>query len=156
MNNDAAIDFPGKKRPMPNHGHLVRWAKQGVLLLNTVMTVRLGHPNSHQKKGWEALTDEIIRIVDQHSRERKPNKGVVFLLWGKPAATKTQTLLSSANKTSSSSPHTIICTSHPSPFWERARQNNPFWEASALVGAMRHWSKWVTSLLIGKLTVICS
>jgi len=64
---------------MPNHGHLIKWARQGVLLLNTVLTVRKGEANSHKKRGWEAVTDEVLRAVDRTSKAR--GKGVVFLLW---------------------------------------------------------------------------
>jgi len=100
----------------PKHGHLVQWAKQGVLMLNTVMTVRRGEPNSHKKRGWETVTDEILRAVDRKSRET--GKGVVFLLWGKPAHTKAQAF-------SNQSRHTVITTSHPSPLGAR-KTNQPF------------------------------
>ncbi|KAK9868074.1 hypothetical protein WJX84_007021 [Apatococcus fuscideae] len=69
---------------LPNHGSLEHWAKQGVLLLNTVLTVRAHTANSHAKKGWEAFTDAAIRAI---SLKRE---GVVFLLWGKPAQQKGQ------------------------------------------------------------------
>ena len=92
---------------MPTHGFLERWAKQGVLMINTVLTVRQGEAHSHKKQGWELVTDEIIRAVDR----RHAQNGVVFLLWGKPATEKTQTALR-GGKTSK---HTILCTSHPSP-----------------------------------------
>jgi uracil-DNA glycosylase len=94
---------------MPNNGYLTHWAKQGVLLLNTVMTVRQGEANSHKNKGWEAVTDEIIRAVDRKAREN--GKGVVFLLWGIPATKKALQLIDD----SSASVHKVICTSHPSP-----------------------------------------
>jgi uracil-DNA glycosylase len=102
LREDPAINFQ-----QPNHGCLLRWAKQGVLMLNSVLTVRKGEANSHAKKGWEAVTDEIIRAVDRCSKEQ--GKGVVFLLWGKPATAKAQGVLQTSNR------HTIICTSHPSP-----------------------------------------
>lgn len=105
MEDKAVSNFTEK----PTHGFLERWAKQGVLMINTVMTVQKGNPNSHQKKGWEEVTDEIIRAVDR--RCKKDGRGVVFLLWGKPATTKATTVLGG----SASSRHRIICTSHPSP-----------------------------------------
>ncbi|CAJ1940212.1 unnamed protein product [Cylindrotheca closterium] len=93
----------------PTHGFLERWARQGVLMINTVMTVQKANANSHKKKGWEEVSDEIIRAVDR--RCKKEGRGVVFLLWGKPATTKATTVLGG----SASSRHRIICTSHPSP-----------------------------------------
>ncbi len=93
------IDFPAFKRP--NHGNLTSWAKQGVLLLNATLTVRHGQAGSHQKKGWERLTDHIIRRL---SEERS---GLVFMLWGKPAQQK-EVLIDSAK-------HCILKTVHPSP-----------------------------------------
>jgi uracil-DNA glycosylase len=110
LREDPDVDFSAT----PSHGHLSRWAKQGVLLLNTVMTVQKGNANSHKKKGWEEVTDSIIRAVD-----RRGNDGVVFLLWGKPATAKAQNLIGSASK------HTVICTSHPSPLGAR-KTNSPF------------------------------
>jgi len=92
--NDVGID-------MPVHGNLEDWAKQGILLLNTVMTVRRGEANSHAKMGWEEVTDEIISIID------KQQEHVVFLLWGNPAAKK----VGSVNE----SKHFVIKCSHPSP-----------------------------------------
>lgn len=82
-------------------GNLESWAKQGVLLLNTVLTVRSGEPGSHQKKGWEVVTDEIIKILNTHS------EGLVFLLWGAHAQKK-QALLSPDK-------HLILSAPHPSP-----------------------------------------
>ena len=93
----------------PSHGFLERWAKQGVLMINTVLTVQSGNAHSHKKKGWEVVTDEIIRAVDRRSKAN--GRGVVFLLWGKPATEKAKTALGGT----SASRHHIICTSHPSP-----------------------------------------
>ena len=62
--------------PLPTHGNLERWAKQGVLLLNATLTVQARKSGSHQKKGWEQFTDAVIRTLAQHKRH------VVFLLWG--------------------------------------------------------------------------
>ena len=114
----------------PSHGNLERWAKQGVLMINTVLTVRQGEANSHKNKGWELVTDEILRAVDRHAKENcakggtGSGGGVVYLLWGKPAADKCQTALgvsnlslakSSSTSSGQSSHRKIICTSHPSP-----------------------------------------
>lgn len=82
-------DIPGFKNP--NHGCLINWAQQGVLLLNTSLTVRAHLAASHSKKGWEQFTDAIIKVVN----ERKSN--VVFLLWGNHAISKGQKI----NKVSS-------------------------------------------------------
>ncbi|MFV9511507.1 uracil-DNA glycosylase [Tepidibacillus sp. LV47] len=87
---------------IPNHGYLVKWAKQGVLLLNTVLTVREGEPNSHKGIGWETFTDQVISTLN---RREKP---VVFILWGKHAQEK-QNLITSSH-------HYIIQSPHPSPF----------------------------------------
>jgi uracil-DNA glycosylase len=110
---------------MPRHGYLERWALQGVLMINTVLTVRKGEANSHQKKGWEEFTDHIIRAVDRKCKQQQSTegkkKGVVFLLWGKPATNKTQTALSGT----STSRHAIIATSHPSPLGA-TKTNSPF------------------------------
>lgn len=77
-------------------------------MINTVLTVQSGNANSHKNKGWEHVTDEIIKAVDRRSKAN--GKGVVFLLWGAPATKKATTVLGAT-----SSRHTIICTSHPSP-----------------------------------------
>jgi uracil-DNA glycosylase len=84
----------------PKHGTLEKWAKQGVLLLNTVLTVRKGEANSHAKMGWEEFTDEVIRTINDK------NDSVVFLLWGGPAAKKAKCV--------DESKHTVIRTSHVS------------------------------------------
>lgn len=86
---------------IPDHGNLSAWAKQGVLLLNTVLTVRQGIPNSHQGIGWEQLTDRIITLLDQKDAP------VVFLLWGKYAKAK-KSLLHNPK-------HLVLISSHPSP-----------------------------------------
>jgi uracil-DNA glycosylase len=106
---------------VPGHGNLERWAKQGVLMINNVLTVRKGQAHSHKKQGWEELTDAILRAVDKRksftsngddiSNSKKP-RGVVFLLWGLPATKKTKTALAAS---SAWSRHTILCSSHPSP-----------------------------------------
>ncbi|AST93827.1 uracil-DNA glycosylase [Sutcliffiella cohnii] len=91
--------------PYPKHGYLLPWAKQGVLLLNTVLTVREGEANSHKGKGWETLTDQIIKRLN----ERK--KPIVFILWGKQAQQK-ETLITNEH-------HYILKSVHPSPLSAR-------------------------------------
>ncbi|MBC2035541.1 uracil-DNA glycosylase [Listeria booriae] len=86
---------------IPNNGYLLPWAQQGVLLLNTVLTVREGQPNSHANRGWEQLTDTIISLIGQKSEP------VVFLLWGNNAKSK-QKLLQNPN-------HLVLTSVHPSP-----------------------------------------
>ncbi|WHF44725.1 uracil-DNA glycosylase [Bacillus licheniformis] len=98
LQNDIGADIP-------NHGSLVSWAKQGVLLLNTVLTVRRGQANSHKGKGWEQLTDSIIDVLN------KRDKPVVFILWGRHAQMKKERI--------DTSKHFIIQSPHPSPFSAR-------------------------------------
>lgn len=86
---------------IPNNGYLVKWAKQGVLLLNTVLTVRAHEAFSHQAKGWERFTDAIIETVNKSSRP------VVFMLWGRPAQLKSSML--------DNPKHLILKAPHPSP-----------------------------------------
>lgn len=88
------------------NGSLVRWAEQGVLLLNTCLTVEEGLPASHAKLGWEVLTDQLITLVAQ------TNKNVVFMLWGAHAQTK-QGLLQSYLEGENG--HLVLCANHPSP-----------------------------------------
>lgn len=114
---------------MPTHGYLERWARQGVLMLNAVLTVRKGEAFSHAKRGWEDFTDEIIRLLFTHRSKDSP--GLVFLLWGKPAAKKAETIINrykgrgssigmsssggSNSNNNNNNKHVVICTSHPSP-----------------------------------------
>ena len=86
--------------PPPTSGDLTAWAKQGVLLLNTVLTVRSGDANSHKGKGWEAFTNAVILALNDHPQR------LVFVLWGKPAQKKA---------TAISDRHHKICAPHPSP-----------------------------------------
>lgn len=85
----------------PQNGNLEKWAKQGVLLLNATLTVRAHQAGSHQKQGWETFTDEVISQISQEK------ENVVFLLWGKFAASKIQ--LINTHK------HTVFTAPHPSP-----------------------------------------
>lgn len=85
----------------PSHGELTSWAKQGVLLLNTVLTVREGQPNSHRGMGWETLTDRIICLLNERE------KPIVFLLWGGNAKAK-RNLITNPR-------HLVLTAAHPSP-----------------------------------------
>jgi len=84
----------------PQHGNLASWANQGVLLLNTVLTVRAGEANSHRGKGWETFTDRIIELLSERTQP------LIFVLWGKPAQAKKKKIASH---------HIIIESAHPSP-----------------------------------------
>ena len=86
---------------VPNHGCLRHWAEQGVLLLNTVLTVREYQANSHQGIGWEEFTDHIITLLNQREEP------MVFVLWGRPAQRK-QSMITNPN-------HLVITSPHPSP-----------------------------------------
>ena len=86
---------------IPNNGYLKKWADQGVLLLNTVLTVRAHQANSHQGKGWEKFTDAVIRAVNEQDRP------VVYLLWGRPAQSKMPMLTNPK--------HLVLKAPHPSP-----------------------------------------
>ncbi len=86
---------------IPNNGYLVKWAEQGVLLLNTVLTVRAHQANSHRNIGWEEFTDAAIRALDEEERP------IVFLLWGTPARQKKSMLHNPK--------HLILEAPHPSP-----------------------------------------
>lgn len=88
--------------PIPNHGCLEHWARQGVLLLNTVLTVRKGQANSHRGKGWERFTD---RVIQRLSARDKP---LVFILWGRNAQEKKAMI--------DTDKHLVIESAHPSPF----------------------------------------
>ncbi|RFU67968.1 uracil-DNA glycosylase [Bacillus sp. V59.32b] len=90
---------------IPNNGYLVEWAEQGVLLLNTVLTVREGEANSHRGKGWENFTNKVITSLSDR------DKPMVFVLWGKPAQSKIPLI--------DASKHHIITSVHPSPLSAR-------------------------------------
>lgn len=95
LKNDLGI-------PIPNHGNLEFWARQGVLLLNALLTVRAGEPASHHNRGWENFTDAVIRSLNEK------REGLVFLLWGKYAQDKGSIL--------DSTKHFVLKAPHPSPF----------------------------------------
>ncbi len=94
LNTDLGI-------PVPKHGDLTRWAEQGVLLLNAVLTVEAGQPTSHQKRGWEEFTDHVIDALNEQSEH------IVFILWGAYAQRKGQRI--DQNK------HLVLKAAHPSP-----------------------------------------
>jgi len=96
---ELATDIPGFIPP--THGNLEEWANQGVLLLNATLTVRAGESASHQKMGWEVFTDEVIRKLSEQ------RKGIVFILWGNYAQSKTDLI--------DQTKHHIIKSVHPSP-----------------------------------------
>ena len=113
---------------IPNNGYLTKWAEQGVLLLNTVLTVRAHQANSHRGIGWEEFTDAAIRILNEQDRP------IVFILWGRPAQQKKAML--------DNPKHLILEAPHPSPlsayrgfFGSRPfSQTNAFLEAHGLTG----------------------
>jgi uracil-DNA glycosylase len=86
---------------IPNNGSLVPWAREGVLLLNTVLTVRAHKPNSHAGQGWETFTDAVIRAVNTSPRR------VVFMLWGERAKQKIPFI--------DQAKHAVVAAAHPSP-----------------------------------------
>lgn len=88
-------------KSLPENGNLTRWAEQGVLLLNTVLTVKEGTPDSHKGIGWEKFTNGVIELLSHQK------KGVVFMLWGTKAREKRA--LINENK------HLVLCSVHPSP-----------------------------------------
>ena len=96
----------------PNHANLTAWAKQGILMLNVVLTVREGQSNSHKNKGWEMFTDEIIRLVSLKEET------VVFVLWGKDAQKKIPLI--------DASKHVIVQGAHPSPLARGFIGSRPF------------------------------
>ena len=85
----------------PNHGELTDWTRQGVLLLNSVLTVRAGQPNSHKGMGWETLTDAVIRLLNEREQP------TVFLLWGANARAKAVLITNPK--------HLVLTAAHPSP-----------------------------------------
>ncbi len=86
---------------IPNNGNLTKWARQGVLMLNSVLTVRSGEPNSHKGKGWEQITGRIIELLNERE------KPVIFMLWGASAK--------ALGRSINTSKHYVLTASHPSP-----------------------------------------
>lgn len=99
MYKELVTDIEGFS--IPSHGYLQSWAEQGVLLLNTVLTVQAGNAHSHAKLGWEQFTDTVVAQINEHT------DGVVFMLWGSHAQKKGRAI--NADK------HLILKTVHPSP-----------------------------------------
>lgn len=99
MYKELATDIDGFT--VPNHGYLQSWAEQGVLLLNTVLTVEQGKAHSHAKIGWEQFTDRVIEALNQHG------EGIIFLLWGAHAQKK--------GKKIDTERHHVLTSAHPSP-----------------------------------------
>lgn len=99
MYKELSQDIPGFQ--LPNHGYLQRWAEQGVLLLNTVLTVEQGQAHSHAKIGWETFTDKVIKVISD------VQQNVVFLLWGSHAQRKGSVI--------DQSKHHVLSAPHPSP-----------------------------------------
>ncbi len=97
--NELVADIPDFERP--DHGFLQSWAQQGVLLLNTVLTVEAGKAHSHARLGWETFTDRVILALNEH------RKGIVFLLWGSHAQKKSSFI--------DGHRHYILKAAHPSP-----------------------------------------
>jgi len=97
---ELSTDIPGFVTP--NHGNLTEWAEQGVLLLNASLTVRAGTPGSHQKKGWEEFTGQVIKTISDKK------EGIIFILWGAFAQAKAELI--------DQTKHHIIKSPHPSPF----------------------------------------
>ncbi len=86
---------------LPNNGYLEKWARQGVMLLNTVLTVRAGQAHSHKNKGWETFTNQVIELLNEREEP------IVFLLWGRPAQEKARLITGQQ--------HFILRAPHPSP-----------------------------------------
>ncbi|EOP62258.1 uracil-DNA glycosylase [Bacillus cereus VD136] len=116
---------------IPNNGYLVKWAEQGVLLLNAVLTVRQGEANSHKGKGWEHFTDRVIELLNERE------KPLIFILWGRHAQAKKK-LITNSN-------HHIIESVHPSPLSARRGffGSKPFSKVNDLLSSMDekkiHW-----------------
>ena len=116
--------------PMPADGSLVRWARQGVLLLNTCLTVEDGQPASHARWGWEALTDQLVQRVAERPEP------VVFMLWGAHAQTKRALIERSAPN----GRHLLLLANHPSPL-SALRPPQPFLGCNHFLLAQRFWAE---------------
>lgn len=125
LSDDCAV-------PSPPHGDLSAWAEQGVLLLNSTLTVRSGEPGSHLGRGWEQFTDQIIRIVNDNEQR------CVFILWGAHARSK-KALITAAQ-------HLVIESAHPSPLssYRGFFGSRPFSRANqALIESGRNPINWM-------------
>ncbi len=117
---ELAADIPGFERPA--HGHLAAWARQGVLMLNTVLTVQAHAPGSHKGRGWERFTDAAIAAVSATRAH------AVFVLWGNHARKKAALV----DRTR----HTVIAAAHPSPLsYRRFAGSRPFSQVNAALVA---------------------
>jgi uracil-DNA glycosylase len=116
-----------------SHGCLESWAQQGVLLLNTVLTVRQGQANSHAHHGWEEFTDAVIQVLQQPPPPQARRR-LVFLLWGKPAHLKARGLIEDER-------HMVICTSHPSPLGA-TKTSSPFLGSRCFERANEALERW--------------
>ena len=105
MYKELESDLGITRADQKTNGDLRAWASQGVMMLNTVLTVRASEANSHRKRGWEQFTDEVIKAISAHKEH------VVFVLWGKPSQAKEALI--------DASKHTIISSAHPSPLSAR-------------------------------------
>lgn len=116
---------------IPNHGYLKKWADQGVLLLNNVLTVLEGQPNSHKNIGWQHLTDKIISLLNERTEP------IIFILWGSNAQSKIS-LLTNPN-------HYIIKSVHPSPLSASRGffKSKPFSKTNAILATLgKHPIDW--------------
>ena len=120
---------------IPNNGYLKKWAEQGVMLLNTVLTVRAHQANSHRGIGWEEFTDAAIRILAGQDRP------MVFILWGRPAQMKKPMLTNPK--------HLILEAPHPSPL----SAYRGFFGSRPLVRRMNIWKRMVWNLSTGRLKI---
>lgn len=98
---ELQADLGSDNFKIPNHGDLTKWAEQGILLLNTVLTVRANSALSHRNQGWEVFTDNIIQLLNEKKRD------LIFVLWGGQAISKAKLI--------DSKKHTILTAAHPSP-----------------------------------------
>jgi uracil-DNA glycosylase len=129
LNSDLGVEIP-------EHGCLESWAKQGVLLLNNVLTVEDGKAGSHHKKGWEKFTDKVIEILN---REKE---NIVFILWGSPAQSKAKQV--------DESRHLILKSVHPSPLsvYRGFMGSKPFSQANTYLKSKIDWAILVLCLFI--------
>lgn len=106
---------------MPSHGYLIDWAKQGVFMMNAVLTVQEGKAGSHQKKGWEIFTDKVMEALNENE------EGIVFLLWGNWAQKKAKFITNPQHK--------ILMSAHPSPLsaYQGFFGSKPFSKTNALL-----------------------
>ncbi len=111
---------------IPNNGSLIKWAKQGVLLLNTVLTVRKGQAHSHKNNGWETFTNQIISLLNERPEP------IIFILWGRPAQEKVKRITGTH--------HYILEAPHPSPLsaYRGFFGSQPFSAANAILEDLGH------------------